>query len=118
MDPLDELGSLQKKKRGQTLCQNCKKPYNNRSIKVKCDNCDAFMGGSYLPKEREKDALLITSTIASVRLNAAGVAVRVFVDLKENKVIMVGPPEPRELKIRQKQFYEQMTKKPAIANRT
>ena len=87
MDPLDELGSLQKKKRGQSVCQKCKKQYNNRSIKVKCDNCDAFMGGSYQPKEREKDAQLLTSTIASVRLNAAGVAVRVFVDLKENKVI-------------------------------
>ena len=88
MDPLDELGSLKKPGRGQSVCPKCKKQYNNRALKLKCSegNCDGFLGGSYKPKPTEKDAKLLTSTIASVRLNTAGVPVCVFVDLKENKV--------------------------------
>ena len=88
MDPFDELGSLRKQNRGQSECPKCGKQYNNRSKPVKCTglNCDAFLGGSFKPKVKEADAQLLTSTIASVRLNAAGIPVRVFVDLKENKV--------------------------------
>jgi hypothetical protein len=88
MDPLDELGSLKRQKAGQTICPKCKKQYNNRSLPLKCIevSCEAFLGGSYKPKESALDAKLLNSTIASVRLNTAGVAVRVFVDLKENKV--------------------------------
>ena len=88
MDPFDELGSLRKQNRGQSNCPKCGKQYNNRSKPVKCTglSCDAFLGGSFKPKVKEADAQLLTSTIASVRLNAAGIPVRVFVDLKENKV--------------------------------
>ena len=86
-DPLDELGSSRNKP-GQKECPKCKKKYNNRSIPPRCSetNCDAFLGGNYKVKAKDADAKLITSTIASVRLNTGGVPVRVFVDLRENKV--------------------------------
>ena len=92
MDPLEDLGSL-KKKKGQTACPRCKKKYNNRCLPSHCNEvladgkkCDGFLGGKYKPKEIVMDAKMITSTIASVRLNQAGIPVRIFVDLKENKV--------------------------------
>ena len=86
MDP--EFESLKRQKSGQTNCPNlkCRKKYNNRTVPNKCEDCQTFMGGNYEPKEKALDAKLITSNIASVRLNTAGVAVRVFVDLKEAKV--------------------------------
>jgi hypothetical protein len=90
MDPFEKLGSLslQRQKSGQTICPKCSKQYNNRACPNRCTeaNCQAFLGGNFIPKEKTLDAKLITSTIASVRLNTAGVPVRVFVDLKESKV--------------------------------
>ena len=88
MDPFKDLGSLKRKRSGQTVCPKCQKQYNNRALPLKCpeENCGAFLGGKYEPKETDLDAKMITSIIASVRLNPAGVPVRVFVDLKENKV--------------------------------
>jgi hypothetical protein len=90
MDPFDQLGSLslQRQKSGQTVCPKCFTVYNNRALPPKCDrgNCGAFLGGTYVRKTKPLDAKLITSTLASVRLNTSGVAVRVFVDLEESKV--------------------------------
>jgi hypothetical protein len=93
MDPLEDLGSL-KRKKGHTFCPRCKKEYNNRWLTPHCTavladgkKCDGFLGGKYKPKDTVIDAKMITSTIASVWLNQAGIPVRIFVDLKENKVI-------------------------------
>ena len=87
MDPLEDLGSL-KRKRGNPVCPGCQKSYNNRALPLYCteDGCDAYLGGKYTPKDKKPDAQMITSNIASVRLNQAGIPVRVFVDLEENKV--------------------------------
>ena len=86
MDPFYELGSLQRQKSGQTICPKCNKQYNNRALPNKCFDCQAFLGGSFKPTEKGLDAQLITSTLASVRLNKAGPNKRVFVDLKQAKV--------------------------------
>ena len=85
MDPLKDLGSLATKK-GQTVCHGCHTVYNNKVLTRECKNCHAYLGGKYEAKEKVLDAKMITSDIASVRLNQAGLPVRIFVDLKENKV--------------------------------
>ena len=78
------------KKKGHTYCPRCGKEYNNRVKPKYCtqENCDAYLGGKYKPPDKNQilDAKLITAHIASVRLNKAGVPVRTFVDLKQNKV--------------------------------
>ena len=90
MDPFDQLGtlSLQRQKSGQTVCPKCLTVYNNRALPRNCDreNCGSFLGGTYVRKTKPLDAMMITSTLASVRLNTSGVAVRVFVDLEKSKV--------------------------------
>ena len=51
------------------------------------DDCHNYLGPyTYKPKEKTLDAQLITTSLASVRKNVGGVAVRVFVDLPNNKV--------------------------------
>ena len=78
MDPLKELGSL-KTKKGHTLCPGCHKWYNNRNRPLYCteDGCNGYIGGDKNNnKEDKSDAKMITSSIASVRLHCAGVAVR------------------------------------------
>ena len=88
MDPLEELGSLQRQKSGQSKCpnRNCDRSFNNRAKPPNCDKCGAFLGGSFKPKEKTIDAKILASSIVSVRQNLVGVHTRVFVDLKENKV--------------------------------
>ena len=90
MDPFHELGSLQRQKSGQTICPKCNKQYNNRALPNKCFDCQAFLGGNFRPKDKSTDGKLITATIASVRLNKAGVHKRIFVDLKQSKVCSVS----------------------------
>ena len=87
MDPLKDLGSL-RTKRGHTMCPGCHKLYNNKGRPEYCteDGCNGYLGGDAKEKEAKSDARMITSSIASVRLHRAGVGVRIFVDLKENKV--------------------------------
>ena len=86
MDPFFDVGSLKKQKSGQKICPKCHKQYNNRAIPNKCFNYQAFLGGNYKQTAETKDAKLISSSIASVRMGTTGVHRRVFVDLKENKV--------------------------------
>ena len=50
------------------------------------EDCHHYLGGSFKPKEKFLDAYLLTTSIASVRKNVAGAAVRVFVNLQKNKV--------------------------------
>ena len=92
MDPFKELGSL-KTKKGHTLCPGCHKWYNNKNRPMYCseDGCNAYIGGDAKLKEDKTDARMITSSIASVRLHRAGVPVRIFVDLQENKVSHTPP---------------------------
>ena len=86
MDPLKDLGSLAKKK-GQTVCHGCPTVYNNRVLPQNCGNCSAYLGGKYEAKEKVMDAKMITADIASVRLNQAGIPIRVFVDLKDKRCV-------------------------------
>lgn len=53
------------------------------------EDCFYYLGGSYTPKEKSLDAYLLSTSVASVRKNVAGVPVRVFVDLQENKVRLI-----------------------------
>ena len=57
-------------------------------VPLYCDgqDCYYYLGGSYVPKEKALDAHLLTATLASVRKNDTGAALRVFVNLQENKV--------------------------------
>ena len=90
MDPFDQLGSfsLQRQKSGQTVCPKCLSVYNNRALPPKCDKekCGEFLGGTYVRKTKPLDAMMLTSTLASVRLNVTGVPLRVFVNVEESKV--------------------------------
>ena len=88
MDPLSDFHLLKRQKSGQTCCPKCKKSYNNRSVPefYSHKSCGARIGGSYKPKEKTLDCQMITSSIASVRQNATGRPLRVFVDLKSRKV--------------------------------
>ena len=87
---VDELGSLQRQKSGQSNCpnRNCDRTFNNRAKPANCDKCGTFIGGSFKPKEKTLDAKILTSSIVSVRQNLMGVPTRVFVDLKESKVCL------------------------------
>ena len=89
IDSLDESESFQRPVRGHKRCPKCGKLYNNNAIPERCtaEGCDRYLGGKAKTKPpKEQLAQLITSTIASVRLRTGGFPVRVFVDLKENKV--------------------------------
>ena len=90
MDPFMDFQPLKRQKSGQTSCPKCKKGYNNRTVPEFCSdkNCGARVGGSYKHKEKELDAQMITSSIVSVRQNATGRPLRVFVDLKSRKVFV------------------------------
>ena len=79
---------LKRQKSGQTSCPKCKKGYNNRTEFCSDKKCGARVGGSYKHKEKELDAQMITSSIVSVRQNATGRPLRVFVDLKSRKVFV------------------------------
>ena len=87
MNPFEDFGS-QKRKKGHKYCPKCDKEYNNRALPLHCteDNCNGYLGGKFKPKDTKPDAQMITPNLASVRLNKAGIPVRVFVDLEENKV--------------------------------
>ena len=88
---MDDLESFRRPKRGHKQCPRCHKLYNNNALPLRCTEpqCNGYLGGKEpTPTEKDPDALLITSDIASVRLRTGGVAVRVFVDLKENKVFV------------------------------
>ena len=87
MDPFEDLGSLGRQLSGQKVCPKCFKSYNNRVVPQYCQNCNEYLGGRYVPKEKKgTDPHLITSTLASVRTNIAGVPIRTFVDVQLNKV--------------------------------
>ena len=92
IDPMDDIGFIRKPARGQKSCPKCHKRYNNNALPLRCTeaNCDGYLGGQepIIVKEKDPIAQLITSTIASVRQHPGGHPVRVFVDLKENKVMM------------------------------
>ena len=84
---MDELECVKRPIRGQKPCPKCKKLYNNRALPQYCteENCDGYLGGKAPVKMKEPAAQLITPTIASVRKNPCGVAVRVFVDVRSNQ---------------------------------
>ena len=80
-----------KKKKGHSYCPRCEAEYNNKVKPKYCtqENCGGYLGGSYKPPQKDyslPDAKLITRDIASVRLHKTGHPIRVFVDLKQNKV--------------------------------
>ena len=95
---MDDLASFYRPKRGHKQCPKCHKLYNNNALPLRCTepHCDGYLGGQK-PATKEKDpiALLITSTIASVRHKPGGGHVRVFVDLKENKVFVFCQAQPQ-----------------------
>ena len=82
------FGSLRKKKKGQTQCYRCFKYYNNNAVTQYCSakGCGAYLGGNFVQSNTSPDAKMITNHVASVRLNKAGLPIRIFVDLLENKV--------------------------------
>ena len=85
---MDELGSLKRKKSGQTNCE-CGKLFNNAKVPEFCDICKFRLGGTYEPPPEKRsvpDSVLISDKIASIRKETAGEPVRVFVDLDQNKV--------------------------------
>jgi hypothetical protein len=86
MDPLENIGFVAPQNSGQTICPKCLKTYNNRAVPEFCE-CDKYLGGRFVAKEKKsKDSQLITSTLASVRTNTAGIPTRTFVDVSVNKV--------------------------------
>ena len=44
---------LLQSKRGQTSCPGCRTSFNNRYKPEFCDNCNYFLGGKYVPKEKK-----------------------------------------------------------------
>ena len=54
------------------------------------ENCNYYLGGSYVPAPKLKniDAYILTDSLVSVRKNDHGASIRVFVDVKENKVFL------------------------------
>ena len=41
-------------KRGQTCCPGCKKSFNNRCKPEKCDQCNGYHGGDFVPSEKKQ----------------------------------------------------------------
>ena len=41
-------------KRGQTCCPGCKKSFNNRCKPEKCDQCNCYLGGDFVPCEKKQ----------------------------------------------------------------
>ena len=88
-------GELKRKKSGQKTCDKCKLVYNNAAIPEFCTNetssnetCKNYLGGKFKPATSKLDATMISSTLASVRVNATGQNIRTFVKVgKERKVI-------------------------------
>ena len=80
------VGSLRRKKGGQTSCSDCFKAHNNASVPFYCE-CGATLGGSYKPKEKEKtistDGQLIGEYLVSVRLHERGPNIGTFVYLRD-----------------------------------
>lgn len=90
---MNELGSLKRKRSGQRKCE-CGKVYNNAKVPGICDVCEFPLGGSYKPQpvnKRIPDSVIISESeqVASVRKDIAGEPVRIFVDLKQTKVIYI-----------------------------
>ena len=82
MAHLEDIGLLGRQTSGQTSCKSCGTRYNNRAVPPLCDVCKTYIGGTYVPKKKNTpDPHLITSNLASVRTNTAGVPTRTFVDL-------------------------------------
>ena len=46
--------SLLQSKRGQTCCPGCKKSFNNRCKPEKCDQCNCYLGGDFVPSEKKQ----------------------------------------------------------------
>ena len=90
MDPFHNFPTLQKQKSGQKPCARCGQVYNNRVVPENCTKCGAYMGGKYREKEKTMDAMVLTSSIVSVRKNVTGQPIRIFVDLKVSKVIFLN----------------------------
>ena len=90
MYPFQDFPSLQKQKSGQKPCAKCGQSYNNRVVPEYCTNlnCGAYIGGKYKEKGKPMDAMLLTSSIVSVRQNVTGRPIRVFVDLRSSKVCL------------------------------
>jgi hypothetical protein len=86
MADLEDIGLLGRQTSGQTSCKSCGTRYNNRAVPPICDVCKTRIGGTYVPKKKTPDPHLITSSLASVRTNTAGVPIRTFVDLSLQKV--------------------------------
>ena len=80
-------GLFKQKKSGQTVCPKCSAKYNNAVVPDNCNTCDHFLGGKYRPKEIDIDAKLLTSNLASIRVNLAGINVRTFVDIGESRKV-------------------------------
>ena len=88
---MDKLGVLGRSVSGQKVCEKFMKSYNNRATPEFCDNCDNYLGGRYIAKDKKnRDSQLITTNIASVRANKGGHPTRTFVDVSLNKVRIVS----------------------------
>ena len=79
--------SLKKKKRGQTICEQCTKNYTNNAVPRYCI-CGFFLGGKFEPCVRSQtDDIIKVGALVSVRLYKHGINLRTFVDLNQNKVM-------------------------------
>ena len=84
------IGSFRSKPRGQTVCPDCGKTFNNAAIPVVCNcgyqfpnsNCDISDNN----KKPTTDAKIIYGGLVSVRKYPQGANLRIFVDITENKV--------------------------------
>ena len=72
-----------RKKSGQKTCAHCSKSYNNYSIPPYC-TCNFFLGGTFKKAVQKLDTKMLTSTLASTRVNIAGPNIRTFVLLGDN----------------------------------
>ena len=86
---MDRLGSLKRKKSGGRTC-TCGKWFTNAKVPKFCDKCGQHLGGSYEPPtDIFTDAVVIEAKqLASVRSNITGENLRIFVDLRANKVLL------------------------------
>lgn len=89
----DFVDNLLRHHSGQTVCRKCTRSYNNRAVPEYCHDCNYFLGGQHVKSQKLKgscDSRLITSSLASVRTNTAGIPTRTFVDLSLNQCLNPG----------------------------
>ena len=88
-------GELKRKKSGQKTCTKCKIQYNNAAIPEFCTNiisanetCRNYLGGKFKPTAAKIDAKMLTSNIASIRVNITGQNIRTFAKVGNEQKVM------------------------------